>query len=45
MVDKPIKLEKTEARQGKGGLGVRYVLAGGTALIIIAFAVIWLIGK
>ena len=45
MVDKPVKLEKTEARQGKSGLGVRYVLMGGTALVIIAFAIVWLVSK
>ena len=45
MSDQPSKIEKTEARQGKAGLGVRYVLMGGTALVIVMFAIVWLASK
>ncbi len=42
MTEQPIKLEQTDARQGKTGLGVRYVLMGGLALIILAGIVIFM---
>ena len=45
MSDRPSKIEKTEARQGKAGVGVRYVLMGGTALVIVAFAIVWLVSR
>ncbi len=45
MSDQPSKIEKTEARQGKAGVGVRYVLMGGTALIIVAFALVWIFSR
>lgn len=45
MSNQPSKIEKTEARQGKAGVGVRYVLMGGTALVIVAFAVVWLLSR
>ncbi len=41
MNDRPIKVEKTDARQGKSGVGVRYVLIGGLALIVIAGILIY----
>ena len=44
MSDRPTKLEKTEARQGRAGLGVRYVLIGGLILVIVAFAAVALFG-
>ena len=45
MSNQPSKIEKTEARQGKAGVGVRYVLMGGTALVIVAFAIVWLLSR
>lgn len=41
MSEQPTRVEKTDARQGKSGLGVRYVLMGGLALIILAGIVIF----
>lgn len=41
MSDRPTKLEKTEARQAKAGVGVRYVLLGGLTLIILAGIIIY----
>lgn len=41
MSDRPTKVEKTEARQAKAGVGVRYVLIGGLALIILAGILIY----
>lgn len=41
MIDRPTQVEKTEARQGKAGVGVRYVLIGGLTLIIVAGIVIY----
>ena len=45
MSEQPTKIEKTEARQGKAGVGVRYVLMGGTALVIVMFAIVWLVSR
>ena len=45
MSEQPTKIEKTEARQGKAGVGVRYVLMGGTALVIVLFAIVWLVSR
>lgn len=42
MSDRPTRVEKTDARQGKSGLGVRYVLMGGLTLIIIAGIIIFM---
>lgn len=33
-----------QARQGRAGVGVRYVLAFGLALVVIAFALIYMFG-
>lgn len=41
MSDRPTRVDKTEARQGKTGLGVRYVLIGGMALVIVIFIVLF----
>jgi hypothetical protein len=41
--DRPIEIRATPARQGVGGLGVRYVLAIGLALVVTAFAIIYFI--
>lgn len=45
MSDRPTKLEKTDARQGKVGLGVRYVLIAGMVLIILAGVIIFMTVK
>jgi hypothetical protein len=42
MSERPTRLDKTEARAGKTGLGVRYVLIGGLVLVILAFVLVWL---
>jgi hypothetical protein len=42
MSESPMRKDKVEARQGKSGLGVRYVLAAGLILVIVAFALVWL---
>ena len=34
-----VEVEEEEARAGQTGLGMRYVLIAGTALVIIGFAV------
>jgi hypothetical protein len=39
--DHPTVVRATPARQGAAGLGVRYVLAIGLALVVIAFAIIY----
>jgi hypothetical protein len=41
MSEIPIRKDQTDARQGKTGLGVRYVLAGGLILVIVAFALVY----
>jgi hypothetical protein len=41
MSDQPTRVEKTEARQGKSGVGVRYVLIGGLVLVIVLFAIVY----
>ena len=45
MSETPLRKDKTDARQGKSGLGVRYVLVAGLILVIIAFALVYLVGK
>ncbi|HUZ66344.1 MAG TPA: hypothetical protein VMU56_01640 [Beijerinckiaceae bacterium] len=44
MQDKPVRLDRQDARQGKSGLNVRWVLSGGLILVVIAFALVWLFG-
>ncbi len=44
MSDTPTKIDKTEARQGRSGLGVRYVLIGGLVLVIVVFIAIYAFG-
>ncbi len=41
MSEIPTRIDKTDARQGKTGLGVRYVLFGSLILIILAGIVIY----
>ena len=41
MDDGPIKIDKTDARQAKAGVGVRYVLIAGLVLIILAGIIIY----
>ncbi|HVU20012.1 MAG TPA: hypothetical protein VHE09_04720 [Rhizomicrobium sp.] len=36
-------LSETDARQGKTGMGVRYVLASSVGILVIAFAVAYLL--
>ncbi|MGI3901280.1 MAG: hypothetical protein ACRYGP_13640 [Janthinobacterium lividum] len=40
MSERPTRIDKTEASGGKSGVGVRYVLIGGLALVIVIFAVL-----
>lgn len=40
MSERPTRLDKTEASAGKSGLGVRYVLVGGMALVIVIFIIL-----
>ena len=40
-----VHVNTQEARSGKTGMGVRYVLALSLALIIIAFVALWLLGS
>ncbi len=40
MSETPIVKDKVDARQGKAGLGVRYVLIGGLILVVVAFALV-----
>ena len=42
MSDRPTKVDKTDARQGKSGVGVRYVLAGGVALVVVIFIILFI---
>ena len=43
MSDRPTRVDKTEARQGKTGVGVRYVLIGGMTLVIVIFIVLFIV--
>lgn len=45
MSQTPVRKDKTDARQGKSGLGVRYVLFAGLALVIVAFILVFLFSK
>lgn len=40
--ERPEKLSTTDARQGRTGLGVRYVLIIGLIAVVVAFAAIYL---
>ena len=40
MSEGPTRIDKTEARAGQSGLGVRYVLIGGLALVIVIFVIL-----
>ena len=40
-----VHLNTEEARGGKTGMGVRYVLALSLALVIVAFVALWLMGS
>ncbi len=40
MSDGPTRIDPTGAKQGKSGLGVRYVLIGGLALVIVIFVIL-----
>lgn len=41
MSERPTRIDKTDARAAKSGLGVRYVLIAGMVLIIVAFIFVW----
>ena len=43
MSERPTLVDKTDARQGKAGVGVRYVLIGGMALVIVIFVVLFVV--
>ncbi len=43
MSERPTRLDKQDARQGKTGVGVRNVLVGGLILVVLAFAVIYVV--
>ena len=43
MSESPIRKDKVQARQGKSGLGVIYTVIAGTVLVIVAFALVWLL--
>ena len=43
MSEPPTRLDKTDARAGKSGVGVRYVLIGGLVLVIGIFIVLALV--
>lgn len=45
MSETPVTKPTTEARQGKTGLNVRYVLIGGLVLVIVAFALIFILDR
>lgn len=40
-----VHLNTEEARGGQTGMGVRYVLALSLALVVVAFAALWLMGS
>ncbi len=40
MSERPTRIDKTEARAGQSGVGVRYVLIGGLVLVVAIFAVL-----
>ena len=42
MSEQPHPTEETDARQGRTGTGLRWVLRISLALVVVAFAVIWL---
>ena len=43
MSEPPTRLDKTDARAGQSGVGVRYVLIGGLVLVIVIFVVLALV--
>lgn len=43
MSERPKKIDLTDARQGKTGVGVSKVLAWGLILVVIAFVVIFFV--
>ncbi len=45
MSETPSRKSTTEARQGKTGLNVRYVLIGGLVLVIVAFILIYVFAR
>lgn len=45
MSETPVVKPQTEARQGKTGLNVRYVLISGLVLVIVAFILIFIFAR
>ena len=43
MSERPTKIDQTDARQGKTGVGVRNVLIWGLILVVVAFVVIFIV--
>lgn len=43
MSERPTKLDTTDARQGKSGVGVSKVLGWGLALVILTFVVVFFV--
>lgn len=43
MSEPPTRLDKTDARAGQSGVGVRYVLIGGLVLVIGIFIILALV--
>lgn len=39
-VDEHVEVNEDEARAGRTGVGVRYVLAAGVALVVVGFAAV-----
>ena len=43
MSERPTKVDRVDARQGRTGVGVSKVLAWGLVLVVIAFAIIFFV--
>jgi hypothetical protein len=43
MSERPTKLDRVDARQGRSGLGVSRVLAWGLVLIVVIFVVLFFV--
>lgn len=43
MSNQPTRMDKQDARQGRSGVGVRNVLIGGLALVIVAFVIVYFV--
>ena len=43
MDDRPTKIEQTDARQARTGVGVRYVLIASLVLVVVALLTVFLV--